>query len=291
MVGADQDVVNSGGHELANHRENALARAGEVFQLRVIAVEDRLRGERAVFVEIQKRLVRPIVGEERGRHRHRPRRVAGLVARAQTNGLPVRQRLGRGPIATSQHHAAGGDLQAAAEQRNQFVALRAQHRWVEQKFWGIHAEFMRGVEYVHNEREIDRAPFNLDVQIAERHRMRSCGQRDAKEHSERAKRNEVCDPVALGQHDPLGCGERQSGRNFHSAPLIGQQYTLSRLLRQCTGMVFSGERVPWGNFELHRDPFELDGLDGSDVQAVVAHSNYAISHPLSDLNILTIGNH
>src|SRR5216683_2359827 len=246
MVGADQDVVNSGGHELANHRENALAGAREVFELRVIAVEDRLRGERAVFVEIQKRLVRAIIGEERGRHRYQPRHAASLIARMQTNGLPVRQRLGRGPGATGQRPAAGGDLQAAAEQRNQFVALRAQHRWVEQKFWGIHAEFMRGVEYVYHEREIDRGWLNLDVQIAERHRMRRRGRRNTKEQSERGKRNEVRDAVALGQHDRLGRGGRQSGRNFHSAPLIGQQYTLSRLLRQCAGMVFSGERVPWG---------------------------------------------
>ena len=43
MVRADQDVMDSGRHEPADDRENALPRAGEVFEARSAAIEDRLR--------------------------------------------------------------------------------------------------------------------------------------------------------------------------------------------------------------------------------------------------------
>src|SRR5882762_8889112 len=69
MVGADQDVVDSGGQKLADHSENALPGAREVFELRVVAVEDCLRRKCAAFVEIQERLMRVVVGEKRGSHR------------------------------------------------------------------------------------------------------------------------------------------------------------------------------------------------------------------------------
>src|SRR5690348_14958846 len=89
MIWTDQDMVDSLGHELTNHREHALPRAGEIFNFGVIAVENRLRRKRSVFVEIQKCLVCRVVGKERGVKLYRAWRARGCVVHAQPNGLPV----------------------------------------------------------------------------------------------------------------------------------------------------------------------------------------------------------
>src|SRR5579859_7156803 len=105
------------GHELADDGEHALAVADEVFELRMAPVENRLRRERTAFVEIQKRLMRRIVGKESRGHGYRPRSGGCRVTRVPSNGLPFRQGLSCRPDAFAKHAAAGGDLQSPAEQR------------------------------------------------------------------------------------------------------------------------------------------------------------------------------
>ena len=62
VVGADQDVMDAGRHELADDRQRALARAGEVLERGAAAVENRLR-QRLAFVDVQERLMLRIVGK------------------------------------------------------------------------------------------------------------------------------------------------------------------------------------------------------------------------------------
>ena len=70
MVRADQDVVNPGGHEPADDGQDALPAAGEVFEPRLAAIENRLR-ERVAFVDVHECLMNRIV-RERAMRRRRP---------------------------------------------------------------------------------------------------------------------------------------------------------------------------------------------------------------------------
>src|SRR5579864_3722519 len=108
MVGANQDVMDSRGNELSDHRKDALPGAAEILELRVARIENGLRGERAFLVEIQKCLVRRIVGEEPGGDAHRSWSYPAPVMRPQTKGLPVGQRFGSRPVAVGEYPAPSG---------------------------------------------------------------------------------------------------------------------------------------------------------------------------------------
>src|SRR5260370_33804352 len=95
MIGANQDVMDTGRNELANDGEDALAVADEVFELRVAAVENRLRGERGAFVEVQKRLMGRIVREESRGDGHRSWSPWRRVTSGPPNGFPYWQWLDR----------------------------------------------------------------------------------------------------------------------------------------------------------------------------------------------------
>src|SRR5260370_930829 len=109
MIGANEDVMDARRNELANDCEDALAVADEVFELRVAAVENRLRGERVAFVEVQKRLMGRIVREESRGDGHRSGSPGRQVTRAPPNGLPVLQRLVRRPGGVAQQATRGTD--------------------------------------------------------------------------------------------------------------------------------------------------------------------------------------
>src|SRR5260370_36123696 len=129
MIGANQDVMDTGRNELANDGEDALAVADEVFELRVAAVENRLRGERVAFVEVQKRLMGRIVREESRGDGHRSGSPGRQVTSVPDTGLPVWQRLGRGPGGFAKKATPRTELQSPAKERQNGIGFRGQDGW------------------------------------------------------------------------------------------------------------------------------------------------------------------
>src|SRR5579863_3961872 len=178
-------------YELADDREHALAVADEVFELRMAPVENRLRRERAAFVEIQKRLMRGIVRKESRGHGHRSGDDGCRVTRVPSNRLPIRQGLSCGPGAFAKYVAAGGDLQSPAEQRQYCIAFREKDGRVENLFRGVNAKLVGNVEHMSHKRELNSARLNADIEVAEWHRVRHCVWREAEDQDEREQRNDA----------------------------------------------------------------------------------------------------
>src|SRR5260370_40289771 len=131
MIGANEDVMDARRNELANDCEDALAVADEVFELRVAAVENRLRGERVAFVEVQKRLMGRIVREESRGDGHRSGSPGRQVTPMPPNGLPVWQRLGRAPGGFAKQPTAGRGLPSPAKHPPHGLGLPEQDRWIQ----------------------------------------------------------------------------------------------------------------------------------------------------------------
>lgn len=185
MIGADKDVMDACGYELANDSEHALAIADEVFELRMAPVENRLRRKRAAFVEIQKRLMCWIVRKESRGHGHRPGSAGCRVTRVPSNGLPIRQGLSYRPGAFGKQLATSSDLQSPAQQRQYGIAFRDQDGWIENPIRRINAKLMGNVEHMSHKRELDNARLNANVEVAEGHWMRDCMRREAQDQNER----------------------------------------------------------------------------------------------------------
>ena len=92
VVRADQDVVNSGRHELPDDGGHALPRAGKVLECRVIAIENRLRPQIAAFVHIEECLVAGIVGEHQRAHGDHAD-PAGAARETELQRQPLREDL------------------------------------------------------------------------------------------------------------------------------------------------------------------------------------------------------
>ena len=97
MVGPDQDVVDAGRHETCwTTARTPWRRAGEIFEPRLAAIEDRLR-QRIALVDVDECLVDRIVGKQRGGHGDRSRRAIDGESGAEPQRLAIRQNFRRRP--------------------------------------------------------------------------------------------------------------------------------------------------------------------------------------------------
>ena len=76
--------------------------------------------------------------------------------------------------------------EARTEQGDQCVAIPGRGRRIEQRVGIGDAEIVRGVEIVDDERAGDAARIEMQIEIAERRRMRGCGRRPQQQSPRRA---------------------------------------------------------------------------------------------------------
>ena len=123
MIGADQDVMDAGRNEFLHHRQHALASAREIFELPMMGVENRLRGELFAFVKVDEGLVMRIVRKERGIQRDRAGPRVDRIARLDLNGLALGEHFGSGPRRRGENLPIGRELHALADQRHERFAM------------------------------------------------------------------------------------------------------------------------------------------------------------------------
>ena len=183
VIGADEDVVDSRGQELLDHRQRALPRAGEVLEARTSGVENRLR-QRVAFVHVEEGLVHRIVRKHPGGHRDRSGALRERKAHGKPQRLAIAQDVGREPL-RRQRTAVRADRQPRRQQRRQLGRSRERHRRIEEPLRRLHVQIVRRIEDVDDEGAFDRIRLQAEIEITERHRMRGGGARQAQRRDDR----------------------------------------------------------------------------------------------------------
>ena len=151
MVGPDGDVVRPGRDEGAEHRADALPRAGVVGEGRVPGVEDGLVAQRIAFVDVDEGLMGAVVGEERGLDVDPSGCRRALGAQREAQALPIGHRLG---VAQRDRDVPSIDaqMQPAGEDLGQRRAVPPGHGRVEQGVGVGDLQLEGRVEVVHGQR-------------------------------------------------------------------------------------------------------------------------------------------
>ena len=166
MIGADQNVMDAGPHELADQRERALTGAGKVLESGTAAVENGLRPQRVAFIDIEERLMIRIVGEHVRTDRHRTWPAGQLIADLHPERLPIGEHVGRRPR-RRQRHAVSGELQSWTQQRADRRRSPVGHAPIEQQLGLRDVQIVREIDNMRDQRHLERSGFNVDVEVAE----------------------------------------------------------------------------------------------------------------------------
>ena len=169
VVGADRDVLDSGEHELLDHRQRSLGRAHVVGHARLSSVQDHLSGKLCALINVEERLVRRVVREER---------APDLQDRGIGRGV-VEAHPRTAPVWNDRHvHRRWGDLRAVhgqGESRHhhcrQLRAVVLDEIGVEDAVLGRQSKIVRDVEGVHHDGGVDAVARHLQIDIAEGRRV------------------------------------------------------------------------------------------------------------------------
>jgi hypothetical protein len=170
VVGANQDVLDAGRYERAEHRAHALPRAGVVVERGMPGVEDGLVPQRLAFVDVDERLVRAVVREEHRVDVHAPRCLRGVEGDVEAQALTI----GHGDHAGEPHRhgrAVEQERETPLQHRGQRRPVSPGHGGIEQGVGVGELQFVGGVEVVDGERAVHAGRRDREVEIAERRRV------------------------------------------------------------------------------------------------------------------------
>ena len=179
VVGTDQDVMDARRRERAHHRQRTLRGARVVDVFLAVGVEDQLLLQRAVLVDVDERLVQRVVGKQVGVERQ----GAGILvgdAVLQPQRRVVAQHLETGPLQVEAPVAA--QHQPRLEEGAEPLAGLFRDRVLEQPLRRADAELVRRVDDVDDQRAVDAAVAEHDVEIAERRRVRGRAALGGRQH-------------------------------------------------------------------------------------------------------------
>ena len=172
MIRPDQNMVDAVRHEPGQNGQDSRRGTRVVVEPDASPVENRLGRDPVAFVEIDERLMHRVIGEHARGHADDPRRAVELDVRVEANRLALCERLGSGPRADRERPAVHAQLQPVGEKRRERGAARGEPLRVEQLLRRLDPEIVGDVEDVRDERQVERAWLDADVEVAEWNRMR-----------------------------------------------------------------------------------------------------------------------